>query len=49
MLNRMGVKAQILIITEVETDVAGNCTLDDAGRWHVTNQLEEKVGAAFFL
>ena len=34
MLNRMGVKAQILIISEVETDVAGNCTLDDAGRWH---------------
>ncbi|MFL2812518.1 MAG: hypothetical protein ACJZ8H_01775 [Paracoccaceae bacterium] len=34
MLNRMGVKAQILIITEVETDVAGNCTIDDAGRWH---------------
>ena len=30
----MGVKAQILIITEVETDLAGNCTIDDAGRWH---------------
>ena len=34
MLNRMGVKAQILIITEVETNVTGNCTIDDAGRWH---------------
>ena len=34
MLNRMGVKSQILIITEVETDLAGSCTIDDAGRWH---------------
>ena len=34
MLNRMGINAQILVITEVETEVAGNCTIDDAGRWH---------------
>ena len=34
MLNRMGVKAQLLIISEVETNSAGNCTIDDAGRWH---------------
>ena len=30
----MGVNAQILVITEVETEVAGNCTIDDSGRWH---------------
>ena len=34
MMNRMGVSAQILVITEVDTTMAGTCKIDDAGRWH---------------
>ena len=34
MLNRMGVSAKILVITEVQTNLAGTCKIDDAGRWH---------------
>jgi len=34
MMNRMGVSAQVLVITEVATKEAGTCKIDDAGRWH---------------
>ena len=34
MMNRMGISAQVIVITEVETKVAGSCKIDDAGRWH---------------
>ena len=34
MMNRMGISAQVIVITEVETRMAGTCKIDDAGRWH---------------